>query len=185
MIPVSITHVSLSNMGFVVFLKSSVDERTLPIFIGAPEAQSIAFVLDKVELPRPLTHDLFKTVLDNMECRLKRVEVCDLQENTFYARIIIEHNGMESSIDARPSDAIALGLRCSAPILVADEVMTTAGVVLDAGDVDATDETPKKKRLSHEDELKHQLANAIEQERYEDAARIRDDLKKLTQTHLS
>src|ERR1035437_141672 len=133
MILVNIMHVSLSNMGFVVFLRNGtdIDKRTLPIFIGATEAQAIALHLDRVPIPRPLTHDLLKTVMDNLECRMKRAEICALRENTFFAKLILEWNGVDSEIDARPSDAIALALRFTAPIYVAEEVMEAAGVLLD------------------------------------------------------
>ena len=75
MIPVTVAQVSLSTMGFVVLLRSAADGRVLPIFIGAPEAQAIALFLDKVAVPRPLTHDLMKTVMDSLECRMKRAEI--------------------------------------------------------------------------------------------------------------
>ena len=78
-------NVSLSNMGFVVFLRggTDTDKRTLPIFIGATEAQAIALHLDHVTVPRPLTHDLLKTIMDNIECRMKRAEICALRETRF------------------------------------------------------------------------------------------------------
>ncbi|MFN2350360.1 MAG: bifunctional nuclease domain-containing protein, partial [Kiritimatiellia bacterium] len=138
----------------------------------------------KVKVPRPLTHDLFKEVLDNLECRMKRVEIFALQDNTFYARMILENNGRNSEIDARPSDAIALALRCSAPIFVAPEVMDTAGVVL-AEPVEGAlgqgaHEHPQTSRI---EDVKQQIARAVEEERYEDAARLRDELKKLTNTN--
>lgn len=181
MIPVNVAYVSLSNMGFVVFLKGTTDKRTLPIFIGAPEAQAIAVFLDHIEIARPLTHDLLKRVMDNLECRMKSVEICDLKENTFYAKMHMEYNGMESEIDARPSDAIALALRCSAPVYVAEKVMEAAGVILDH-------EAEKKKygkkpKLSLAESLKQQITKAVEEERYEDAATLRDKLKHLTNTN--
>lgn len=184
MIPVKITQVSFSNMGFVVCLNNPQDPRTLPIFIGAPEAQSIAFFLDHVQAPRPLTHDLFKTVLDNLECRMKRVEISALRDNTFYAKLFLDCNGMESEIDSRPSDAIALALRCAAPIYVAEEVMDAAGVVLqDEPDQPPTAEVQDKKPLTPAEILKQQIAKAVAEERFEDAARLRDEMKKLTHTN--
>ncbi|MDP2989181.1 MAG: bifunctional nuclease family protein [Kiritimatiellota bacterium] len=187
MILINIMNVSLSNMGFVVFLRSGTDtdKRTLPIFIGATEAQAIALHLDRVTVPRPLTHDLLKTVMDNLECRMKRVEICALRENTFFAKLILEWNGVESGIDARPSDAIALALRCTAPIYVAEEVMEAAGVILaetPAGGADPNTEPPGH-RLAPAEALKHKLAKAVAEERYEDAAVLRDELKKISQTN--
>ncbi|MFH1476457.1 MAG: bifunctional nuclease family protein [Verrucomicrobiota bacterium] len=187
MILVNIMNISLSNMGFVVFLRSGTDadQRTLPIFIGAPEAQAIALHLDHVTVPRPLTHDLLKTVMDNLECRMKRAEICALRENTFFAKLILEWNGVESEIDARPSDAIAMALRFTAPIYVAEEVMEAAGIILNetteggAG----TNAGPLSHRLAPVELLKQKLAKAVAEERYEDAATLRDELKKLSQTN--
>ena len=187
MILVNIMNVSLSNMGFVVFLRdgTATDKRTLPIFIGATEAQAIALHLDRVTVPRPLTHDLLKTVMDNLECRMKRAEICALRENTFFAKLILEWNGVESEIDARPSDAIALALRFTAPIYVAEEVMEAAGVMFDEtteGGAGPNAEPPSH-RLAPAEALKQKLAKAVAEERYEDAAALRDELKKLSQTN--
>lgn len=178
MIQVQVSQVSLSNMGFVVLLKSPQDPRTLPIFIGAPEAQAIAVVLDHVAVPRPLTHDLFKTVLDNVECRVKRVDISGLRENTFYAKLFLEYGGMESEIDARPSDALALALRCGAPIFAAEEVMESAGVLIPA-EPERQEDAASKTPPTPEEALKQRLAKAVEEERFEDAARLRDELKKI------
>ena len=185
MIQVNIINVSLSNMGFVVFLRGGpdTDKRTLPIFIGATEAQSIALHLDRVKVPRPLTHDLLKTILDNLECRMKRAEICALRENTFFARLILEWNGVESEIDARPSDAIALALRFKAPIYVAEEVMETAGVKLEDSGAGGAGAEPPQPRLAPAEALQQKLAKAVAEERYEDAALLRDQLKKLSQTN--
>ncbi len=179
MIQVTVAQVSLSNMGFVVFLKGMQDERTLPIFIGGSEAQSIAFFLEGVKVPRPLTHDLVKNILDNMECRMKRVEISELKDNTFHARLLLEKDDMESDIDARPSDAIALALRCSAPIYVAKEVMNTAGVVLNDESATAGSKKQEKKALTKIELLEQQLQKAVGEERFEDAAKLRDEIRKL------
>lgn len=167
-------------MGFVVFLKADNDQRTLPIFIGPAEAQAIAFVLEQAKPPRPLTHDLIKTLMDNLECRIKRIEVCDLRDNTFYARLYLEWDGIETELDSRPSDAIALALRFAAPIFVADEVMETAGVIVkDEQSVPQNGKEPKKE-ISPVEALKQRLDKAVAEERYEDAAKFRDELKKLS-----
>jgi len=89
-LPVRVEQLFLSNMGFAVLLKGE-DDRALPIMIGAAEAQAIALCINRVEVPRPLTHDLFKNVLDQLDCRLVRMEVCDLKDGTFFARLILEH----------------------------------------------------------------------------------------------
>lgn len=197
MIGVRVEQVFLSNMGFVALLKGIEDKRTLPIFIGPAEAQSIAIKLNNIELPRPMTHDLLKNLLDFFECRLRRVEVCDLKEGTFYARIVLEKDGEEMMIDCRPSDAIALALRVEAPIFVTEDVMDEAGRILETTDKpvqtestsNSTGKLNSEKKEHHEiqqkqptsplEQLKALLEKAVEEERYEDAARLRDEIKRL------
>jgi bifunctional DNase/RNase len=190
MIPVLIEQLFLSNMGYVVLLGNRDDERSLPIFIGGAEAQAIALEVGKVKPPRPMTHDLLKNVLDFLECRLKRVEVCDLREGTFFARLVLERDGREMIMDSRPSDAIALALRCAAPMFVDPKVMDQAGRVFTEAETkpDATGESakpaPKKKDASEmtpAELLERQLEAAVKEERYEDAARLRDEIQKLKQ----
>lgn len=182
MLHVKVAGLSLANLGFVVLLRGEQDPRTLPIFIGGAEAQSILIHLEHVEIPRPLTHDLLKMVLDCMECRLKRVVISDLVEGTFYAVLVVERDGVETEIDARPSDAVALALRCSAPIYVVKKVIEQAGLLLAEKEAD-----PGKKGVDGQGsaltQLKTQLETAITQERYEDAARLRDEIKKWEQGH--
>ncbi len=184
MIPVKVRGLSLSNVGFVVLLKAEQDPRTVPIFIGGAEAQSIAIHLDKVEIPRPLTHDLLKNVLDCLECRLKRIVVNDIEDNTFYAVLVLERDGAEFEVDARPSDAIALAVRCGAPMFVMKKVLEQAGIVLDdsknePSPPDAQDQSPTSELAR----LRQELEKAIGQERYEEAARLRDEIKKLQDRH--
>jgi len=188
MIPVKVDQLFLSNMGFVVLLKGLQDERSLPIFIGAAEAQAIAFRINDVKVPRPLTHDLFKNVLDYLECRLMRIEVCDIRDDTFFARLVLERDGYETAIDSRPSDAIALGLRFDAPILVAEEVMAKAGRVMEegvpaAGGIAAEAGGEPHKERNPLDALKRKLERAVKEERYEDAAKVRDEIKRLENSH--
>lgn len=173
-------------------LKGDMDERSLPIFIGAAEAQAIALHINKVEIPRPLTHDLLKNVLDSQECRLKRVEVCGLKEGTFFATLILERDGEEMAMDSRPSDGIALALRCGAPLFVAEEVMEEAGQVFTGaeGQIEKPGESGpeaeiKSNDLTPLDLLKEELQKAIDAERYEDAARLRDEIKRLEDPHAS
>jgi uncharacterized protein len=190
-IPVKIEQMFLSNMGFVVLLKGLKDERSLPIFIGAAEAQSIAMQLNKIQTPRPLTHDLLKNVLDFLECRLMRVDVCDLKEGTFYAKLVLDRDGRRMELDSRPSDAIALALRVAAPIYVAEKVMEEAGRVFDAsaveqapapGEPSAPDQAKQPPRaLTPLEQLRQDLDQAVKEERYEDACRLRDEIKGLEQ----
>jgi bifunctional DNase/RNase len=108
----------------IVILKETDGERTLPIWIGLLEATAIASELEGIKFSRPMTHDLLKSIMDLIDVKVKRVEVCDLKNNTYYALIHITHGGEEISIDARPSDALALSLRVNAPIFVAEEVIS-------------------------------------------------------------
>ncbi|MCX7822567.1 MAG: bifunctional nuclease family protein [Syntrophobacterales bacterium] len=107
----------------VVVLREKGGNRMLPIWIGIMEATAIAMELEEVRFPRPMTHDLMKNLLDHLNVRVSRVEVCDLRDNTYYALIHLRTGEWESAVDARPSDAIALALRTKSPIYVADKVL--------------------------------------------------------------
>ena len=164
----------------------------MPIFIGAAEAQSIAIYINRVEVPRPLTHDLLKNMLDFLECRLMRIEICDLKEGTFYARLILDRDGVLMTMDCRPSDAVALALRCSAPIYAARHVVEEAGRIFEEDDIpgetsETSAEAPRAAKPSHEksplESLKAELERAVKDERYEDAARFRDEIQRLQNTH--
>jgi len=189
MIPVEIVNVALLNKRFVLFLKGSSDERALPIFIDDQQAQSIVIQINKVEIPRPLTHDLFKTVLDAIGCEFVHIEVSDLIDDTFYAKILINNQGQTLEFDARPSDAICLALRFGAPMFVSDAVMTKAGVLVSeeteqnqTGSLSEETDGQKVQKSPIED-LSNKLAAAIKEERYEEAARLRDEIKKVTGTN--
>jgi bifunctional DNase/RNase len=107
----------------VVILKEVDGERTLPIWIGLLEANAIVSELEGIKFSRPMTHDLLTNILKSIGVTVHKVEVCDLKNNTYYALIHIRYKGNEITIDARPSDALALSLRVEAPIFVADEVI--------------------------------------------------------------
>ncbi len=113
----------------IVILKEIGGERTLPIWIGLLEANAIASELEGIKFPRPMTHDLLKNIMELTDVKVNKVEVCDLKDNTYFALIHINHNGKEISIDARPSDALALSLRVNAPIFVAEEVISKSSQI--------------------------------------------------------
>ncbi|MFH1125296.1 MAG: bifunctional nuclease family protein [Pseudomonadota bacterium] len=113
----------------IVILKEVGGERTLPIWIGLLEATAIASELEGIKFSRPMTHDLLKNIMALIDVKVNKVEVCDLKNNTYYALIYINHKGKEISIDARPSDALALSLRVDAPIFVADEVINKSAQI--------------------------------------------------------
>ncbi len=119
--------VSLMSQHRVVILREEGAERLLPIWIGPFEADAITIVLQGVEVPRPLTHDLLAHILDELGAHVLYVLVNDLRNDTFYATIVLDVNGQRMEIDSRPSDAIALAVRVQAPIYVAEHVMEQAG----------------------------------------------------------
>ena len=111
------------NNTFIVILRDEENAEMLPIWVGKPEASSISFALEDVTTPRPMTHDLMKAVLDVVNAKVISVVISDLKENTYYAKVHLMYEDSEYSIDARPSDAIALALRTKAPIFANEEVL--------------------------------------------------------------
>jgi len=116
----------------VIVLQEKKGEKTLPIWIGLFEAQAIALALENVKPPRPLTHDLAKSLIEKLRGKVDRVVISDLRNNTFYARIVMRQNGENFQVDSRPSDAIALALRLKVPIfieeMVLDKVASSGGI---------------------------------------------------------
>lgn len=194
-----------SNGAYALILKETSGERRLPIVIGAPEAQAIAAEMEGIKPTRPMTHDLLKNVIEQAGGTVSEVCIAELRESIFYAQITIE--GLDLQVDARPSDAIALALRFDAPIYVMDSVLEEAGVVpeevdmlddddLEEGDDDDDDDLLRLLR-QHEEEsqeerpsrsgpssrleqLHRELDKAIREEDYERAARIRDEIRRLS-----
>lgn len=107
----------------IIILKDAEEKSALPIWIGLIEASAIATELEKIQLARPMTHDLMKNILTSLGVRVEKIEVNDLCDNTFYARIYLASDGKEFVIDSRPSDAIAIALRSNAPIFVDKKVI--------------------------------------------------------------
>jgi uncharacterized protein len=172
---------------YALILKETNGKRKLPIIIGAFEAQSIALELEGMKPPRPLTHDLMKSIIDTFAVSLNEVCINELRDGTFYAKLFVEGVNETQEIDSRPSDAIALAVRYGAPIFVDEEVLAEAGLVSDDSDEDDSDEentgtkeeTPAKKFTSKLEQLQSNLKDAIEKEDYERAAKIRDEIRKL------
>lgn len=168
--------------------------RTLPIVIGAFEAQSIAIALEKeIKPPRPLTHDLFKTFADRFQIVIKQVIIHKLVDGVFYSSLICERDNIEEIIDTRTSDAIALATRFNAPIFTYENILDKAGIYLkikdefssSKQDLDIEDiaEEPKATEKSQysKDSLKQlneKLVKAVKDEDYELAAKIRDEINK-------
>ncbi|MFC2047978.1 bifunctional nuclease family protein [Chloroflexota bacterium] len=123
--------VSLMNYQRVVILKEKIADRYLPIWIGPAEADAIAAKLQGVTVPRPLTHDLLRSVIEALGASVHSVIVNDLRNDTFYAKITLDVNGGQMEVDSRPSDALALAVRVDVPVYVEESVLDKAGILLD------------------------------------------------------
>ena len=133
--------VSLTNQQRIVILKQANQERYLPIWIGLYEAEAITIALQEIQVARPQTHDLLKTLIQTLNATLIQVEVSSLSDDVFYGNLILEVNGDRRHVDCRPSDALALAARMNVPVLVSEDVMRQAGIVpeQDISDVDSED----------------------------------------------
>ena len=173
-------------------------ERRLPIIIGGFEAQSIAIALEKgVNPPRPLTHDLFKNFADTFQIKLKEVIIHKLQDGVFFSILVCESNGIEQVLDARTSDAVALAIRFECPVFTYKEILNKAGIILKEGQgtgkkpspstpsskmEEAASETTPEPKSSYDlkslnaDQLHKMMDEAVNNEDYELAARIRDEI---------
>lgn len=175
MIPVRVHGVGMSpyNQGFVALLMDDTYNQWLPIYIGSFEAQAIAMELDDVDPPRPMTHDLMASMIDELDAEIDHIVVNELKDSTYFADIVVENeDGEEIVIDARPSDSIALGLRLDADIYVEEDVMEEASIP--AKPEEAESEGAKKLKI-----LQHRLQRAVESEDFEEAAEIRDQIREL------
>ena len=186
---------------FALILGEKNGNRRLPIIIGMFEAQSIAIQIEKISPNRPLTHDLFKSFAEHVNIVIIEVVISDLKEGVFYSRIVCSDGATTFDIDARPSDAIAIGLRFGVPIFTVETVLSEAGIIL--SDLDEAEADPDEEDEDDEDdddsgetrtpkvpeprdpsgqvsseELTKMLTQALEKEDYEKAAKIRDELNK-------
>lgn len=184
---------SQTQSGAYALVLSEVDgSRTLPIVIGAFEAQSIAIALEKeIKPPRPLTHDLFKSFADRFRIVIKQVIIHKLVDGIFYSSLICERDEIEEIIDTRTSDAIALATRFDAPIFTYENILDKAGIYLKMKeeltaekenlDIETLIEEPQQSSAYANDSLKQlnaKLAKAVQNEDYELAAKIRDEIAK-------
>jgi bifunctional DNase/RNase len=203
-IPLEILGLSSSQSqsgSFALILGEKHGNRRLPIIIGMFEAQSIAIQIEKISPNRPLTHDLFKAFAEHVHVTIIEVVISDLKEGVFYSRIVCSDGATTFEIDARPSDAIAIGLRFGVPIFTVESVLSEAGIILsdldeaaedededdtdeDEDDDDSASPAPRPAEPREPsgqvslDELTKMLAQAVEKEDYEKAAKIRDELDK-------
>ncbi|MDX9789871.1 MAG: bifunctional nuclease domain-containing protein [Candidatus Kapaibacterium sp.] len=182
-----------SNNAYALILKEVDGDRRVPIIIGAFEAQAIALEMEGVTPPRPMTHDLIRNVLDSFGLTLSEVDINDMVDGTFYAKLIFDSHGLE--LDARPSDAIALAVRCNAPIFISSQILDETGLTpqseeaaQEGGDEDI-DYLRKEMKSSGSIKPKNKIENvqfelekAIKEEDYEKAAKLRDELKRLSES---
>ena len=138
--------VSLVTQARVVILKEVDGERHLPIWIGMFEAEAIAMELQGIAASRPLPYDLLRTVIGELDAEVRRIVITEINNDVFYARIVLDHNGAGIEVDSRPSDAIALAVRARVPIFVDDAVMDRAGVRLDDDSEESDQETAGRER---------------------------------------
>lgn len=173
---------------YALVLAESGGKRRLPIIIGGFEAQAIAIELEKMVPTRPLTHDLFKSFALTFDIQVKEIIIYNLVEGIFFSKIVCEQNGETYEIDARTSDAIAIGVRFNAPVYTLETILASAGILLDEdmietmSDEPVEQESPSKniyQNLSLE-ELESKLNEAITNEEYEVASKIRDEINKRT-----
>lgn len=175
--------------GYALILKEIGGERRLPIIIGSFEAQHIALELEGIKPPRPLTHDLIKNIIEQLGFSISYIYINELRDGTFFAKIKMDVGSLEE-IDSRPSDAIALALKFSVPIYVAEEVMSEVGFIPEKEETEGA-ETGKESKIEtlpdvtidpyvkKMNKLKSDLKEAVEKEDYEKAASLRDEIKKL------
>jgi bifunctional DNase/RNase len=180
-----------SNGAYALVLKESGGSRRIPIIIGGFEAQAIALEMEGITPPRPLTHDLVKNVLESLNSRVTEACIAELKDGIFFATITLSD---DQEIDSRPSDAIAIAVRYSAPIFVSEDVMKEAGFVpedddnleeseelMDEEEDLASQQVPKEppRKLTKLEQMEADLNQAIKNEDYEKAAKIRDDIKRM------
>lgn len=190
-----ISYSQTQSGAYALVLSETDGARTLPIIIGAFEAQSIAIALEKeIRPPRPLTHDLFKTFSERFCVTVKQVIIHKLVDGIFFSSLICEKDGIEEIIDARTSDAIAIAIRFRAPIHTYEKILDKAGIYLkieeeisikerlDSEIIKVTLDRSKPSDLSSSsmEELHQQLKKAVDNEEYEKAAKIRDQISKKT-----
>ncbi len=176
---------------FALVLSEAAGNRRLPIIIGMFEAQAIAIEMERITPNRPMTHDLFKSFARSFDFTVEEIVISDLREGIFFAKVVCTDGIRQKTIDARPSDAIAIGLRFQVPIYTTEQILSDAGVTTnEANEADTTEElvestktrpqrNPKEalKDLSL-DELIKMLSKALSEEEYEKAAKIRDEIGK-------
>ena len=183
---VGLSYSQTQSGAYALILSEVGGNRRLPIIIGGFEAQAIAIELEKMVPTRPLTHDLFKNFAETFQIQIKEVIIYNLVEGIFFSKIICDRDGEIHEIDARTSDAVAIGVRFNCPVYTYETILSSAGILLDEGSIEDDslltevdeEEAPDTIESQSTAELEKQLNDAIDNEDYELASRIRDELKK-------
>ncbi len=184
---VGLSYSQTQSGAYALVLSETEGSRRLPIIIGGFEAQAIAIELEKMTPTRPLTHDLFKNFAVAYSIKVIEVLIYKLEEGIFYSKLICEKEGEITEIDARTSDAIAIGVRFECPIYTSEDILASAGILLDETEMEEDEfmseltEAPEEKETIESqsiEDLEEQLSTAIENEDYELASKIRDEIKK-------
>ena len=181
---IALSHSVTQSQNYAVVLGELEGNRRLPIVIGGYEAQAIAVVLERMTPNRPLTHDLFKNALSSFGIEIKEIIINNLLDGIFYSQLICEKEGEVIKIDSRTSDALALAVRFSCPVYTYEFIMEAAGVVLEEAEGETKKQVAQKEKNQKSfssystDELEKLLKKVLEEENYEKAAHIRDELNK-------
>ena len=188
---VTLTHSVTQSSNYAVVMGEVDGNRRLPIVIGGFEAQAIAVAMEHMTPSRPLTHDLLKNVLDTFDIEVTEILISDLIEGVFHAKIICNQHGRAVEIDSRTSDALALAVRFSCPIYTYETILEAAGVRIDEPEQGEAEEVkeadrPRRRRRGYAeyslDDLNAMLEKVIGEEDYEKAAKIRDEIKRRTES---
>lgn len=184
---IGLSYSQTQSGAYALVLAEKIGARRLPIIIGGFEAQSIAIELENMKPSRPLTHDLFKSFVESFDVTISEVLIYNLVEGVFYAKIVCQKDGEVVEIDARTSDAIAVGIRAGCPVYTFEHILSSAGIQLEdeieaegPGQEEVVEEVAETNELkaASPDELEEMLQQAIDQEDYERASEIRDELNK-------
>lgn len=183
---VGLSYSQTQSGAYALVLSETDGNRRLPIIIGGFEAQAIAVELENMTPTRPLTHDLFKNFATSFSIKIKEVLIYKLNEGIFYSKLVCEKDGVISEIDARTSDAIAIGVRFNSPVYTYETILSSAGILLEESELENDELIPEPTDSNSEkpfenvtvEDLEEQLNLAILDEDYELASKIRDEINK-------
>jgi hypothetical protein len=182
---VGLSYSQTQTGAYALVLGEEEGKRRVPIIIGGFEAQAIAIELENMKPGRPLTHDLFKSLCENFDIDIEEVIIYNLVEGIFYSKLVCVQGDKKVEIDARTSDAVALALKFNAPIYTYEFILSSAGIILEEKEENGPEELHVEESVTQKpetelsiEELQQKLQEAIENENYEEASRLRDEINK-------